>query len=228
MVDAIYNGRSARILYSADRLTAQSGLALDGQPELLFDYNERFMELVRGLKPKRVLLLGGGAYTLPRAIIDEFPSVDVTVIELDEGLFAIGQEYFGVPYTKRLRVVHGDAVKELPEISAVFDLIIIDVFIGPLIPSGFQTADFVHELQKHLAMQGTVAMNIIAGYYGQRSMSLRRQIASFESAFSNVQLFPAGAETSLWTPQNFILTASNSTTDLQPFQRYKALELLTA
>src|ERR1700752_3186245 len=70
VVDTTYSNRPARVLYSGREFrTAQSGIALDDQDEMLFDYNQRFLELARGLEPKRALLIGGGAFTLPKRLL---------------------------------------------------------------------------------------------------------------------------------------------------------------
>jgi hypothetical protein len=48
VVDTIYNGRPARMLYGAKN-SPQSGIAFDDSPELLFDYNQRFLEIALSL-----------------------------------------------------------------------------------------------------------------------------------------------------------------------------------
>src|SRR6476469_4412698 len=82
VADTIYSGRPARVLYSGNHQAAQSGVAKDDNPDLLFDYNQRFIELVRGLLPKKILLIGGGALSLPKALLEEFPEVSLDVVEL--------------------------------------------------------------------------------------------------------------------------------------------------
>lgn len=52
------------------------------------------MELIRGLKPKSILIIGGGAFTLPSAINNEFPMTNLDVVELDKKLIAIATKYF--------------------------------------------------------------------------------------------------------------------------------------
>ena len=106
VIDTIYEGRPARVLYSGRRGTAQSGIATDGKPELLFDYNQRFTELLESIPAKHVLLIGGGAYTLPRAIVQQFPDLQIDVVELDPGLKAIAERFFGLQASDRLRIFH--------------------------------------------------------------------------------------------------------------------------
>jgi len=225
IVDTIYTGRPARVLYSGHRQAAQSGVALDDKDELLFDYNERFMELIRGLSPRRILLIGGGAFTLPRAINQEFPSMHLDVVELDKQLYDLATQYFSFQPTKFTRLYFEDGFDYLQRAQERYDLIILDVFLHATIPTIFQDSQFTETLPAHLRKGGVVAMNIIAGYYGERGAGLRRQIEAFQVAFSDIQLYPAGREPSLWLPQNFILTAQNDSRDLQPLLRFARLKL---
>lgn len=227
IVNTTYNGRPARILFSGGRQTAQSGIALDTDPELLFDYNERLMELIRGLRPKRVLIIGGGAFTLPRAIAQEFPDCRLSVVEVDKTLPLLASRYFGFSPTARTTVAIEDGATFLEASRETYEFIAIDVFVEETIPTAFQAEIFAHNLAARLSVHGTVAMNIIASYYGERSRTLRRQVSSFQSAFPVVDLFPADSEPSLWLPQNFILTAQHGSRDLQRHLRYQRLTLPT-
>jgi spermidine synthase len=225
VVDTIYSGRPARVLFSGTRQAAQSGEARDDKPELLFDYNERFMELVRGLKPRRILLIGGGAFTLPKALQAELPDGILDVVELDGKLFDIAQAHFDFKPAPQTHVYIGDGREFLQNTSEQYDLILIDAFMHDVVPEPLQTVEAAKDLEQHLRPGGLVAMNIIAAYYGQRSAVLRRQIAAFQTAFSAIQIFPAGRGQSLWIPQNFLLTTQNSHRELQEYLRYEALSV---
>jgi len=225
VIDTTYNNRPARVLYSGGGLVAQSGVALDDVPELLFDYNQRFLELVRGLRPNRVLLIGGGAFTLPNALLAEFPKLRLDVVEIDPVLFQIGQQYFDFTPSKHTTVHIIAGEKFLEDSEQQYDLIVLDAFFESAIPSVFQTNKNARQMAAHLRLGGVLAINIISSYYGHRSFTLRRQIEALGTAFTNVQLFPAGYEPSLWLPQNFIVTAQNGIRELQPYMRYAAVQL---
>lgn len=225
VVEAIYAGRPARLLYSGDKLAAQSGLALDDKPELLFDYNERFMELLRGLLPRRILLIGGGAFTLPKAINEELPDSRLTIVELDPALLPLAEQYFDFKPNKYTTVHTAEGSSFLASDTEVYDTIIIDAFSHAVVPASLQTAAFAADLKKHLRPGGVVAMNIIASYNGQRSAVLRREIAAFKPCFATLELFPAGREPSLWLTQNFILTAHSGGRELRPFMLFAPLTL---
>jgi spermidine synthase len=225
VVDTTYGSRPARVLYGGHRQAALSGAARDGEPELLFDYNERSMELIRGLRPQRVLLIGGGAFTLPQAVNQEFPDMSLDVVELDPVLYKIARTYFDFKPNRQTHIYLEDGIKYLRQLKRPYDLILIDVFTQAAIPAGFQTISLARDLKRGLRRGGVVAINIIASYYGARSAALRRQVEAWQAAFRNLQLYPANREPSLWLPQNFLLCAQNGSRELQPFMRYENLTL---
>lgn len=223
VVDEYYNGRPARVLYSGGRVAAQSGLALDERSELLFDYNERFMELVRGVCPKRVLVIGGGSFTFPKGLLEELPDVQLDIVEIDGALQDIAKRFFGFRPSARTRVFTSDGLAYLRESQETYDLIIIDVFIEATLPAEFQTLGSMKLAKQHLNQGGILAMNVIAAYYGSRSSALRRQIEAMRDLFPYLGIFPAGFAVSYWLPQNFVVTASDAPHELAKLLRYKEL-----
>jgi len=208
VADVAYAGRPARMLYSGDGDAAQSGMALDGNDELLFDYNQRFIELLRGLVPKRVLIIGGGAFTLPTALQREMPDSSLDVVERDPVLLAVAVTYFDFKPASRTRIYMGDGIDFLEQAAGRYDAIIVDVFIDAMVPLVFQTEATARQYRQLLLPHGLVAMNVIGDYYGSRGNSaLGRQAAVFQAAFQDVQIFPAGPHLSLWMPQNFVVIA---------------------
>ena len=224
VADTIYSGRRARVLYSGAHQAAQSGLALDGKPELLFDYNERFMELCRGLLPKKLLLLGGGACTLPKALQEEFPDLIMDVVELDAQLLEIAQQHFDFHPNASTRLHVADMREFLSRTDETYDVIILDVYTHAQIPRQAQTVELAAELAQHLSENGAIAMNVISGFIGRASEQLRRQTAALKESFTVVEVFPASRGLSMWLGQNFVVTATHNTS-LVEHMRYEDLGL---
>lgn len=224
VIDMIYAGRPACILYGADRQAAQSGIAWDGG-DMLFDYNQRFLELVRGLKPRRLLLIGGGAFTLPQAIAKTLPTLRQDIVERDGLLLDIAVRYFDFQQAPGIRVHITDGRQFLDETRTTYDLILVDAFDNAVVPGSLQSAEAMLAMHRALRAGGTLAMNYIAAYNGARAAGLHSVIAAMRGVFSSVTLFPASNGYSVWTPQNFILTARNSERDLSTYLRYAPLAL---
>lgn len=224
VADVVYAGRPARVLYSGDRQAAQSGVAQDGG-DMLFDYNQRFLEVVRGLKPRRLLLIGGGALTLPQAIASEFPTLQQDVVERDGLLLAIAERYFSFRRSANLHVHITDGRRFLEEVQSTYDLILIDAFDDAVVPLPLRTVEAMQATYRVLRAGGVLAMNYIASYHGRRVAGLAATIAAVREAFQSITLFPASNIHSLWIPQNFILTAQDGQRDLEAFLRYAPLAL---
>ena len=225
VMDTTYTGRPARVLYSDHGLTAQSGVAHDDDADLLFDYNQRFLEIVRCLSPKRILLLGGGAFTFPKALLEEFPHVLIDVIEPNAHLLDIARRFFDFRPSKNVRVFTTDGRHYLRGSTMVYDLILIDAFIHTTIPRSLRTVEAAREFKRHLHRSGTVAINLIARYMGTETGFLHNQVAALSDVFCRLQLFPASDALPLWSPQNFVLISSDGVADLSSHLRYAPLSI---
>lgn len=225
VVDTPYDGRPARVLYSGNRQAAQSGVAKDDKPDLLFDYIQRMYELATNLTPRRLLLIGGGVGTLPTALLRVLPDVQIDMVEPDAGLTKLGHDYFELPSDDRLRVFHTDGRTFLREQSGRYDMILVDAFTHTTIPAGLKTAEAFQAYANHLETAGVLAVNVISGYYGPSAHVLAHMYAAALQSFQTVEIFLASRGYSLWLPQNFLLTGQNAAGfTLQHYVRHEVVK----
>lgn len=223
--DEIYNGRPARILYDGNKLVAQSGMARDTNDELIFDYNQRFRELVQGMRPQRVLVLGGGVLTLPTALIREFPEMQIDVVERDELLVTLAEKYFGHTPNTHMTIYIGDGVQYLEDSSARYDLIIIDVFDHAAIPPAFQTPEFMRSIRRHVGPRGVVAINCIASKRGLNAAILRELYGLVQPNFPVGQIFAAARNPSEWMSENYLVIGQDGSWDIPAYLLRAPVEL---
>jgi spermidine synthase len=186
------------------------------------------MELARGLGPKRVLLIGGGAFTLPSALLQDLPAVLLDVIELDSMLLDIARRYFGLKSDRRLRVFIGDGMRYLANTALCYDLILVDAYRHASVPESFRTAAAAQNYKRHLERGGVAAMNLITPYSGAHSSALKQQLTAAKTAFQKVCVFPANGSLPSRMTQNLVLTYQNDAHDLQQYLRYPALAGLSS
>lgn len=210
VVDTVYYGRSARVLYSGKQRAAQSGIPTDGKPELLFDYNQRLAELADVLQPRSVLIIGGGAGTLATALLAAHADIEVTMVEPNSELTKIAYKYFDLPVDERLRVHHKDGVSYLGSSTVQYDLIVLDAFLDSQIPEGLQGEGAFKLYKRSLKKGGVFSANIISGYYSPFSKVLTRMCNFAKDGFEGSQLYLAAPGLSLWLPQNFILLCGDT------------------
>lgn len=226
IVECIYNGRPARVLYSGgNRRAAQSGIPLDGKPEPLFDYNQRLMELIQGVRPKNLLVLGGGALTLPVAARQVYPKLLIDVVELDGQLPEISRQHFGFRSDRLLKIHIGDGLAFVKKEKTPYDMIIVDVFHDTVIPESFQTDEAMENLRQRMSKKGIVAINAIGALEGERSTVLRRLQAGLQAHFPKASIFPAAHGLSPWSVQNFIMTGWDKGPDPGNYLRYSPVNL---
>ncbi len=225
VVDELYDGRPARVLYSGDGYAAQSGVAQDDNADLLFDYNQRLYELAVGLIPERILLIGGGVFTLPTVLLQVLPHTHIDVVEVDPGLPELARRFFNLPDSDRLRIFTTDGRSYLREHGMRYDLILIDAYSHTAIPRELKTLQAFQAYLSHLEVMGVLAMNVISGYHGSAVRTLREVYTAAMRSFNTVDIFLASHGYSLWLPQNFILTAQKGRdVDLRPYLRYGSVK----
>jgi spermidine synthase len=224
VVDTMYDGRPARVLFSGDHVAAQSGVPRDGQPHLLFDYNQRLLELAEQRKPSSILMIGGGAFTLPTALSVALPAAHIDVIELDGALIPLAERYFDLVVSDKLQVITGEGRAFLDASTKQYDLVILDAFSHVQMPQTLATKQAAAAIARALTPGGVAAVNIIAAYRGRRTTPLVRLCAAFGTAFTQLTLFPANTTYSLWTAQNFILVGQQA--GPAPELRFAPVELL--
>jgi spermidine synthase len=209
VVDLTYNGRPARVLFG-DRNTPQSGMARDDDPELLFDYNQRFLEMIMSQRPKRLLVIGGGAFMLPIGAYRMFPELTIDVVEVDDLLVQIAKDFFSLPEDSRLSVHVEDGIEFLRRTKRRYDMIIVDVFSGFTVPPVFTEKGTFSLYRKHLSRKGVIAMNFISEYLPRRHRLAHELIAAADEIFPEVEVYQAHLEYPKGGEQNLLLTASRA------------------
>lgn len=217
IVETIYEGRPARVLFS-DGEVPQSGMALDDEPDLLFDYNQRFLEIALSLQPESVLVIGGGMLTLPTALSYHFPQATIDVVEIDPLLPQLARQFFDAAEDNAINVYVQDGVEYMATCTKQYDLIVIDAFSGFAIAHPLLTAEAAKRYAACLAGRGIVAVNFISKYYTRKPSLAHELYATFSSVFDEVELYSADPEYSKHAEQNIVLVAARTMADLDYLQ----------
>lgn len=207
IIDMVYEGRKARVLFSGNREAAFSGMPLDDGPDLLFDYIQRFYELVAYKRPSRLLIIGGGVHTLSAALLHSLPDIQIDAVEIDPGLTDLAARFCGFKPNSRLNVYSQDGKSFLLTTNKRFDMIIIDAFSHLRIPSSLtdsHTAQLTHDA---LSKQGITAINVISSYSGRASQTIKNLESIYKAVYPTILTYPADNLTSLWSSQNLVLVA---------------------
>jgi predicted membrane-bound spermidine synthase len=171
-----------------------SSAIITGDTRLVFPYAQLAdIYLDHGLTPKNYLVLGSGAYTIPRFIADTLPRTEIDVVDIEQRLLPLSYTYFELPRTERIRSHFVDARAFLQSTTTTYDVIFSDVMNGGhIIPQHLATKEFFTVLKERLAPEGIALVNIIA----TRNIGDDSLATAFEhtiaSVFPNYRLIAIG------------------------------------
>lgn len=206
------DGKTARFLQQ-DR--SSSGAMFIGSGDLVYDYTKYYV-LYRILKPDvhRALALGGGAYSVPKALLQELPEATIDVVEIEPSLFDLAKQFFSVPENPRLKNHIQDGRRFLHDSNEQYDLIFSDVYYSlSSAPAHFTTVEFFSLAKDKLSEGGVFIANFIGSLSRQKPAFLLSEIKTFRTVFPNSYFFAVEAAGSL-TPQNVIFVGINGDKNL--------------
>lgn len=207
--DGQYGNEPVRFL-STGPTGFQSGVYQDGRDELVFRYTQKIAEIITEMPRKNsVLILGGGAFTLPEYLALEYPGMQVDVVEIDPNLEDISTQYFGYSRPDNITAYTEDARVFLNKNEKQYDAIVVDVYSDTAIPFSLATQEYVQEAVKSLQSSGIVIANII----GANSESCAPMFGALHTAYT--QKLPDSAlfamvEPTLQQRQNIIAVYGKS------------------
>jgi len=173
--------------------TAQSQVDLDDPTNLEFEYLRRIGHVIDLLAPPppaalRVLHLGGGAWALPRYVAATRPGSAQRVVELDAALVELVSAQLpaeGLGITVEVTDARAGIERAAP---ASADVVVLDVFAGPRIPSHVLTVEFLRVAARVLAPAGVYVANLA----DTAPLAFTRgQLAAFAETFTHIALAAA-------------------------------------
>ncbi len=205
--DYVQDGRSTRS-FRQDR-SSSSAMYLHSD-ELVYDYT-KYYELYKGIKPsaKRSLVIGGAAYSVPKALLNDSPSMQVDVAEIEPLLEELAKKYFRLPETNRLKTHLIDGRRWLATSGNTYDFIFSDVYYSLYsIPTHFTTKEFFETAKRQLSDNGVFIANVIGNLSPEEPSFTYSELKTFQSVFSNNYLLAVESPSARGS-QNLILVGIN-------------------
>lgn len=145
------------------------------------------------------LFLGGGAYTLPRRVVERDSRARVTVVELDPEVSRVASRFFGVRREHSLFTVHGDARAFLEQAAARvrdqgrdgrYNAVFVDVYAGrEALPYSLITQEAFERLRTVLRPDGWLLLNVIGVAAGAEDRRLWSVVRTAAEVFPEVQVY---------------------------------------
>lgn len=201
--------------------------------DLRFAYNHEFAGMISETdSDRRILLIGGAGFSLPKFFISSFPTGRIDVVELHREMRDIALRYFFLDElyleyhpdrTGRLKVFCADGSRFIEEQSKAirglawyvrgiddgYDMVIDDAFIGKVHDEEMMSDHTVSCICDILKPDGVYAANIISPAEGYGSMQLIMAKSILKNHFRTVKMWQVNRERNPKEQQNCILYARN-------------------
>lgn len=193
------DGTPVRLLNVGGTFQSAAYLGEGLRDELVCEYHRNMVGALRKLpRGARVLVIGGGGYSLPRFILTHSRQMRVDVVEIDPAITDIAREYFGLDGLEerfgeagdgRLRLVCADGWEWLRSGDETYDAIVNDAFSGKRPLGPIATDEGAHVVRGHLAEGGFYLANVRSSLEGKRAANLEEARSAFEAVFAHVYVF---------------------------------------
>ena len=192
-----------------------SYIDLDNEQSLQYDYEKVYAVLIdyflasNGNKEFSTFFLGGGGYTMPRYLENNYSASNIEVAEIDPEVTKINYNVLGLPTDTRIITANVDArifLKNLSE-NKKYDLIFGDAFNDYAVPYHLTTKEFGELVKSHLAGDGFYVVNIIDDYKFGRFVS--SYIRTLKEVFPYVYLAPLQADWKANHRNTFVVLAGD-------------------
>jgi len=155
--------RCMRFTITSNSGQNQSCRFLRDHDSLVFPYAKMVLSsLLVQDNPQRILILGLGGGTLVHTYSLLFPEAEILIVEIDEAVVRVAEQYFDFAVSDRIKVEAVDGrvyVKRAGLRGEKFDLVILDAFNGEYIPEHLMTREFLEEVKALLPVNGMVVAN---------------------------------------------------------------------
>jgi spermidine synthase len=208
-----YLGRPSRFLLLDRSESGAMFLDSNDPGELVYDYT-KYYSLYRIFTPQvnNALVLGGGAYSIPKALLHELPNATVDVAEIEPSFLDLARRYFGLSDSPRLRNFVEDGRRYLADADTHYDLIFGDVYYSYFsVPPHFTTQEFFTLAKNRLRPEGVFIANMIGDLSRREPSLIMAEIKTFKTVFPNSYFFAVESAERTDQLQNITLVGFNST-----------------
>ena len=210
--EGAYYGRPARF-FLLDR--SESGamfLDSDDPTDLVYDYT-KYYGLYKLFTPRvrNALVLGGGAYSIPKAMLEELPEATVDVAEIEPSFRDLAKQYFGAADNPRMHNYVQDGRRFLQDAGKQYDVMFGDVYFSYFsVPPHFTTKEFFELAKNRLSPGGVFVANMIGDLSRQQPSLIMAEIRTFKSVFPNSYFLAVDSPVITSLVQNITLVGYNS------------------
>src|SRR3989344_4827636 len=201
--DSTLEGRPTRYLYQDHSLEGGVYLA-DSSVATPYAHYYALYQLFRP-SIDRALVIGGGAYLIPRELLRHDPNVEVETVEIETSPGQLAEQYFALPMTTRHRKIIEEGRRYLQTATQQYDLIFSDAYHSHYsMPAHLTTREFMELAKSKLTPNGVFVANIAGSLKPLQPSFPLSAIRTFQTVFPNSYFFALESPRSTET-QNIML-----------------------
>ena len=138
----------------------QSAMLFSDPDALISQYTRKMMAfLLFNPEPRHIVMIGLGGGSLAKFCYRHLPRSKITVVEINEDVIALREEFCIPKDDDRFRVVHDDGVRYLERLDETVDVLLIDAFDADGIALSLAESDFYSCAARQLPENGVFVMN---------------------------------------------------------------------
>jgi spermidine synthase len=138
----------------------QSAMLLSDPDALISQYTRKMMAfLLFNPDPRHIVMIGLGGGSLAKFCYRHLPRTKITVVEINEDVIALREEFCIPKDDDRFRVVHDDGVRYVERLDEKVDVLLIDAFDAEGIATSLAESDFYSCAARQLTDHGMLVMN---------------------------------------------------------------------
>jgi spermidine synthase len=138
----------------------QSAMLLTDPDALIAEYTRKMMAfLLFTPSPRHIVMIGLGGGSLAKFCYRHLPRAQITVVEIDEDVIALREEFCVPQDDARFRVVHEDGARYVERLAEKMDVLLVDAFDADGIALSLAKSDFYACAARQLTEDGVLVMN---------------------------------------------------------------------
>lgn len=163
----------------------QTCMLVSDPDQLVFDYTRMsFAGLLLNPQPSRILIIGLGGGSIPMTFSDLYPNAEIDVVEVDEAVVRVAEDYFNFAETDTMKVHVDDGrpyIKRAGLRGVTYDYIVLDAFSGDYIPEHMLTREFLEEVKTIMTEDSVLVANTFSTsrLYDHESVTYQRAFNEF-------------------------------------------------
>lgn len=151
--------------------------------ELIAPYNKITSQIMQKIENNRkILMIGGGSYSLAKDLKKNVPMVEVDAIELDPAVQKTAEKFFNLN-PNEINTIVGDARLFFKK-NHNYNIIVNDTYNNTVsVPWHLTTQNFLNDINKNLSEDGIYIANLISSLQEDEALFLKSYYKTLKSVF---------------------------------------------